>query len=115
MKEKAAAREAALKLTTGIAEIAVDAVQVSVDPCAVRVVAGSLQSRASSLPAHHSAASAGGSPVGGSLLARLRLKADRVTVRFSRAPKAGHTRWRRIAEPIGAALVIYALNKCVTR
>ena len=29
MKEKAAAREAALKLTTGIAEIAVDAVQVS--------------------------------------------------------------------------------------
>ena len=39
MKEKAAAREAALKLTTGIAEIAVDAVQVSVDPCAVRVVA----------------------------------------------------------------------------
>ena len=35
--------------------------------------------------------------------------AARVTVRFSRAPKAGHTRWRRIAEPIGAALAIYAL------
>ena len=63
---------------------------------------GSLQSRA------HSSLSAQHSPVGGSLLARLRLTADRVTVRFSRAPKPGHTRWRRIAEPVGAALVIYA-------
>ena len=74
-----------------------------------QVVAVHYKSRAhSSLLAHHSAASAGESPVGGSLLARLRLKADRVTVSFSRAPKPGHTRWRRIAEPIGAALVIYA-------
>ena len=42
-------------------------------------------------PAHRGAASAGESPIGSSLLARLRLKANTVTVRFSRAPKA---RWR---------------------
>jgi hypothetical protein len=69
----------------GIVEIALNAVQVSVNPCAVRASPSATIWCAlfqSSLPAHQSATNAAKSPSGGLHLARLCWKSDGVMIGF---------------------------------
>ena len=75
---------------TGIVEIALNAVQVSVNPCAVRAFAVG-DNLVGFIPI---AANAGKSPSGGFLLARLCLKSDGVMIGFWRKPRLSVDRSR---------------------